>query len=99
MSLFSLFGSTIKYSQNKHPLTTEDLKHILWHVHLSSISEENKQTVMQAVLSARSEGDKISLQHIYETLTKLKYQNRITKVDKESFMKIFQEYFTQHFTE
>jgi DNA-binding PadR family transcriptional regulator len=93
----SLFGPSAKYSRDKHQLTAEDLKRILWHVHLASISETNKQAVQQAVLGRRVEGDKISLQTIYETLTKMKDQNQITKSDREQFMKIFQEYFTQHF--
>ena len=75
----------------------EDLKHILWHVHLASISGTNKEAVQQAVLARRVEGDKISLQTIYETLTKMKDLNQITKSDRGQFMKIFQEYFTQHF--
>jgi|WetSurMetagenome_2_1015567.scaffolds.fasta_scaffold87282_2 hypothetical protein len=93
----SLFGPSVKYSQNKHQLTMEDLRHILWHIHLASISEPNKQAVQQAVLARRVEGDKISLQIIYETLTKMKDLNQITKSDRGQFMKIFQEYFTQHF--
>jgi hypothetical protein len=93
----SLFGPAIKYSRDKHQLTMEDLKRILWHVHLASISEANKEAVQQAVLARRIEGDKISLQTIYETLTKMKDQNQITKSDRDQFIKIFQEYFTQHF--
>jgi hypothetical protein len=93
----SLFGPSAKYSRDKHQLAAEDLKRILWHVHLASISGANKEAVQQAVLARRVEGDKISLQTIYETLTKMKDLNQITKSDREQFIKIFQEYFTQHF--
>jgi hypothetical protein len=91
MSIFSLFGPTIKYSQDKHQLTTEQVKHLMWHTHLASISQDNKDTVAAAVLARRDNDDKISLQRIYEVLTQLKNQNRITKMDRDLFMKIFQE--------
>ena len=69
----------------------------MWHTHLATISQENKDTVSEAVLAKRDGEDKISLQHIYETLTTLKNQNRITKIDRDSFMHVFEEFFTQTF--
>lgn len=97
MSLFSFFGPTIKYSQDKHQITTEQIKHLMWHTHLATISENNKDTVAEAVLAKRDGNDKISLQHVYEIITKLKNEGRITKIDRDSFMKIFEEFFTQQF--
>ncbi len=97
MSLFSLFGPTIKYPQDKHLVTTEQIKHLMWHTHLVSISQANKDTVAEAVLAKRQSDDKISLQYIYETLTRLKNENRITKIDRDSFMHVFEEFFTQQF--
>lgn len=97
MSLFSLFGPAIKYPRDKHPVTAEQIKHQMWHTHLASINQGNKDTVAEAVLARRDSADKISLQHIYETLTRLKNENRITKIDRDSFMKIFVEFFTQQF--
>ena len=91
MSLFSLFGPTIKYSRDLHQLTGEQVKHLMWHTHLVSVNQANKDAVAAAVLAKRDSDDKISLQHIYETLTKLKNENRITKMDRDLFMKIFQE--------
>ncbi len=97
MSLFSLFGPAIKYPQDRHQITTEQVKHLMWHTHLTSISQENKDTVAEAVLAKRDGEDKTSLQHIYEVLTRLKNENRITKIDRDSFMHVFQEFFTQQF--
>ena len=97
MSLFSLFGATIKYPQDKRQITTEQIKHLMWNTHLTSISQANKDTVAEAVLTKRNGEDKISLQHIYEVLTRLKNENRITKIDRESFMKIFLGFFTEQF--
>lgn len=97
MSLFSFFGPTIKYSQEKHQITTEQVKHLMRHTHLSSMSQENKDTAMAAVLAKRDGEDKTSLQHIYEALTKLKNESRISKIDRDSFMKVFQEFFNQQF--
>jgi hypothetical protein len=97
MSLFSLFGPTIKYPQDKHQITTEQVKHLMWHVHLTSISQANKDTVAEAVLAKRDGEDKTSLQHIYEVLTRLKNENRSTKIDRDLFMKIFVEFFTEQF--
>ncbi|HSR89384.1 MAG TPA: hypothetical protein VLK22_03260 [Candidatus Udaeobacter sp.] len=91
MSLFSFFGPTIKYPQDKHQVTTEQIKHLMMHTHLTTVSQANKDTVAAAVLARRDGDDKISLQNIYEVLTKLKNENRITKLDRTLFMKIFQD--------
>ena len=69
----------------------------MWHTHLGSMNQENKDTVAAAVLAKRDGDDKTSLQHIYEVLTRLKNENRITKIDRDSFMKVFQEFFNQQF--
>lgn len=95
MSIFSFFGPSIKYSQDKHQISTEQIKHLLWGTHLANISQENKDAVAEAVLAKRDSEDKISLQHIYEALTQLKNKGRITKIDRDSFMRIFQEFFAQ----
>ena len=97
MSLFSLFGPTKKYPQDRHQITTEQVKHIMWNTHLASINQANKDTVAEAVLAKRDGEGKTSLQHIYETLTRLKNEKRITKIDRDSFMKIFLEFFTEQF--
>lgn len=93
----SLFGPTIKYSQDRHQVSTEQIKRLMLHTHLVDISQANKDTVTEAVLAKRDSEDKTSLQHIYEVLTRLKNENRITKIDRDLFMKIFVEFFTQNF--
>ena len=95
MSLFSLFGPSIKYSRDKHQVTTEQIKRLMWSLQSTSISETNKDTVAEAILAKRDNDDKISLQNIYEALTKLKNENHITKSDRDSFMKVFQESLTK----
>lgn len=95
MSLFSLFGPTIKYSRDKHQVTTEEIKRLMWNTNSTSISETNKDAVAEAVLAKRDGDDKISLQNIYEALTKLKNEGRITKTDRDLFMKIFQDSLTK----
>ncbi|TSC84380.1 MAG: hypothetical protein G01um101413_675 [Parcubacteria group bacterium Gr01-1014_13] len=95
MSLFSLFGPSIKYSRDKRQVTTEEIKRLMWNTNSTSISETNKDAVAEAVLAKRDGDDKISLQNIYEALTKLKNEGRITKTDRDLFMKIFQESLTK----
>ena len=95
MSLFSLFGPTIRYSRDKHQVTTEQIKRLMWNIHSTSITETNKDAVAEAILAKRDNNDKISLQNIYEALTKLKNEGRITKTDRDLFMKIFEDLLTK----
>jgi len=97
-----LFGPDIKYSQIKRQLLEIELRKLLAHVRLtpgSTISDADENLVKDAILSHRESGDKISLQHIYETLLHLKSQNRITKYDFATLMKVFEKYFIEHFTD
>lgn len=92
----SLFGPPIKYSQIKHPLPSIQIERIISRIHLANINSENKETVKEKILSART-NEMISLQKIYETLHHLKTNGTITKYDEEDFMKAFEEYYKEHF--
>ena len=101
MSLFSLFGPTIKYSQTRHPLPALDLKRLLSRVHIkpgSSVSDADRDLAYEAVEAKRGSDGKISLQQIYSVLLKFKQQNQITKYDLATLMQAFEEYYGQHFS-
>ena len=102
MSLFSLFGPAIKYSQHEHALPELELKKLLMHVHHvpgATVSEADRDLVLEAIETRRGGDGKISLQQIYEVLHKFKLANKITKYDEAALMKAFEEYFAEHFSE
>ena len=98
MSFFStLFGASVKYSRVEHPLTTEQVRHIMWSIHLPHINQENERAVSDAILARRHGDGKISLQQIYETLRQMETRRVITLPDRKSFMDAFKKHFAEHF--
>ena len=93
----SFFGPPIKYSQQKHALTTQQVDLLMQHIHSSNIDLKNKADVEQAILNRRYSDGMISLQLIYETLLSLRDKNIISKFDVGNFMGFFEQFFNEHF--
>lgn len=93
-----IFGSTAdKYSKTEHSLTTDQIKALVSKVKVRSLTTTEEKLV-ESVLCQRRRGDgKISLQQVYESLTKLKNQHKISVADRDGLMKVFEEYFDKHF--
>ncbi len=89
MSLFS----ANHHSQLEHQLTEAHLKLLVSSVHINTLKQEEAQIVREEILRRRGGDGQISLHQIYEVLTRLKDQNKISKFDRESIMKRFVEYF------
>ncbi|MFA6485950.1 MAG: hypothetical protein WCT40_01110 [Candidatus Magasanikbacteria bacterium] len=102
MSIFTLFGPTIKYSQREHPLPTLDLKRLLMQVHIrpgTTVNDHDRDLAFESIEARRGSDGKISLQQIYEVLKKFKDQRALTKIDFQTLMKAFEEYYAGHFSE
>lgn len=95
MSLLnSVFGTASgNYSQEEKALTEIQIKKLVSRSQVKTLSQ-NEEAIVEEALSARCRGDgKISLRQIYEVLTKLKNQNKISSQDRQGLMKVFEEYF------
>lgn len=95
MSFFS-FGP--QYSKIEHPISELEIKRLVSHENAISLDQKNCETIESAIIGRRHSDGKISLQQIWDTLTTLKNQNVISKQDREGAMRIFEDYFTEHFT-
>ncbi|MFH1946623.1 MAG: hypothetical protein ABIJ23_00485 [Candidatus Magasanikbacteria bacterium] len=89
----SLFGSSIKYSTVEHQLSEFDIKKLVSHYKVKSLDSTEEGLVEQTIVARRLGNGKISLQQVYETLTQLKNQNKISRVDRDGVMRVFSEYF------
>jgi len=97
-----LFGPSIKYSQREHQLPEIDLKRFLGHIHIapgSTVTSADEGAVEKALLARRGGDGSISLQQIYEVLLQLRHQNVITKIDFQTLMKDFEQYYSEHYQE
>lgn len=97
MALFPIFGPRIKYSRDKHQVTASQVENLVRSIDSANVSQENKEAVIQAVINCRDGDNRASLQSIYEVLNSLKNKNRITKIDQDTCMKAFLDFFTLHF--
>ena len=96
MSIFgSLFGSTIRYSQVEHPFSEFDIKKLVSPYNVRTLKQSEAGLVEQAIVARRRGDGKISLQQIYETLTQLKNQLKISRQDRDGLMKDFEEFFNK----
>ena len=98
MSIFSLFGPSIKYSQVKQPVPELDIKRMVSQINVNTLNQDEAIVAEQAILSKRQAG-KISLQHIYEALHSLFNKHKISKNDQDGIMNLFVKYFKEHFGE
>lgn len=98
MSIFgSLFGSSTQYPKTEHSFSEFDIKKLVSPYNVRTLKQSEAGLVEQAIIARRRGDGKISLQQIYETLTQLKNQHKISLQDRDGLMKDFEQYFNQHF--
>lgn len=98
MSIFgSLFGSSMQYPKIEHPFSEIEIKKLVSPYNVRTLKQSEAGLVEQAIIARRRGDGKISLQQIYETLTQLKNQHKISLQDRDGLMKDFEQYFNQHF--
>jgi Fe2+ or Zn2+ uptake regulation protein len=90
----SLFSSN-HYSQTEYQLTEDHLKLIVSFARINTLKQEEARMAREEILRRRGGDGQISLYQIYEVLTRLKDQNKISKFDRDSIMKKFEEYFSK----
>ncbi|MBI5222482.1 MAG: hypothetical protein HY980_03225 [Candidatus Magasanikbacteria bacterium] len=93
MGLFSSFFGGIKYSQVEHSLTEIEIKKLVSRIHINTLKQEEEGLVEEAIIARRHGDGKISLQQIYEVLTQLKNQHKISLQDREGLMRVFGGHF------
>jgi hypothetical protein len=84
--------SSNHYSQIEHQITEERIKEIVSTVHVNTLQSAEVLLVRAEVLRRRGNDGQISLYQIYDILTRLKNQNKISKYDRDGLMKRFEEY-------
>jgi len=94
----SLFGFGPRYSIKEHPITELEIKRLISHEHVMSLDSQNMSEIEPAIIARRHSDGKISLQQIYEVLTQLKNQNKISKQDREGVMGVFENFFKERFS-
>ena len=92
-----LFGSTNKYAKEEKQLSVEHIRQLVSRSKVCSLDFGEESLVEKEIVKRRHGDGKISLAQIYEVLTKLKNQNKISQFDRNGLMKIFEEYFTNKF--
>ena len=98
MSLFSLFGPAIKYSQIPHPIPDLDIKRLVSEIHVNTLTQDEANIAEEAILKRKQNG-KLSLQHIYEALHSLFNKHKISINDQNGVMNLFVDYYKEHFGE
>lgn len=91
------FFNPVHYSPAEHYLTEHEVKHHITNIAVPAFqTHSEREKLVQDTILARRRGDgKISLQQIYELLTRLKDGGQITKYDRDDVMKIVQKLFQQ----
>ncbi len=98
MSIFNLFGPSIKYSQIKHPIPDLDIKRMVSQIHVNTLTQGEANIAEEAILKRKQNG-KLSLQHIYEALHSLYNKHKISVNDQNGVMNLFVDYYKEHFGE
>ena len=94
----SLFGHSIKYSQEKHPISSLEIKKMVTTVHNLTLNHGEESAVEKSLIQRKeSQGGKLSLENIYEILHKLMQENSISKIDYKKLLQIFVDYYRQTF--
>ncbi|MBU2542499.1 hypothetical protein KJ785_02995 [Patescibacteria group bacterium] len=89
----SYFGSSGKYPKDEHQLSSQKIKELVSRYKVQSLDSSEEGLVENTIISRRLGDGKISLFQIYEALTKLKNQNKISRQDRDGLMRVFEEYF------
>lgn len=87
-----LFGFTSKYSKIEHQLSADKIKELVSCYKVQSLDSGEEKLVEETIIARRRGDGKISLFQIYEVLTKLKNQNKISQVDRDGLMREFEKY-------
>ncbi len=87
------FFTSAKYSKIEHQLSEFNIKKQVSRYNVRSLDSAEEGLVEQTIIARRRGDGKISLQQIYEALTKLKNQNKISRVDRDGLMRVFSEFF------
>lgn len=95
----SLFGFGPKYSTHEHPLSELEIKKLVSPYNVDTLKQAEAISVEQAIVARRRGDGKISLQQIYETLTQMKNQNKISIQDRDGLLSDFERYFSEHFNQ
>ena len=90
------FGFTSKYSKVEHPITSLRIKKLVSHYNVRSLDSGEEGVVENSIIARRHSDGKISLSQIYEVLTKLKNQNKISRVDRDGVMRVFEKNFGEN---
>ena len=93
MGFFGSFFGGIKYSQTEHYLSEIEIRKLVSTIHVNTLKQGEGSLVEEAIITRRHGDGKISLQQIYETLTKLKNQHKISVQDREGLMREFQQHY------
>lgn len=93
------FFNSVLYPIAEHQLIEQEVRRVVTYLTIPSLKghDDTEKLLQQVILDRRHDGDKISLQQIYELLTKLKDQNTITKFERDETMRVLQRYFEDHF--
>lgn len=94
----SLFGPSIKYSQDKHPISTIEIKKLVSPLHTRTLDQDEESSVEIALVSKKEAQDgKLSLQNIYEILLKMRGKE-ISKFDYTNLLQVFVDYYKKTFS-
>ncbi len=91
------FFSSNKYPTKEHQLSRQTIEALVSRTKVNSLDGAEEGEVEEALDKRRGGDGKISLQQIYESLLKLKNQNKISPTDKDGLMRVFQDYFITEF--
>ncbi len=95
----SFFGPSVKYSQTEHGLPEIEIRKIISHFKIKSLSSKEEDEVEQSLINKRGADGKISMQQVYEVLLALFHKHKISKIDLDDLLNIFEDYFREHFLE
>lgn len=91
------FFDAIKYSTKEHYLTEKEIKKLVSHLTVNTVTDKDAVVIESALVGRRGGDGKISLQQIYETLRHLKHSGEISKYDQAGEMQVFENYFRENF--
>jgi hypothetical protein len=83
--------SSNKYSQKQKYITKKQIKDFCTWVGDANISQADSKATFEAVLKKRGTDGQMSLSQVYDALTKLKNQSKISKSDRSDIIKRFEE--------
>ena len=87
--------SSNKYSQKQKYITEDQIKKACIWVGDANISQADSEITFEVVIKKRGTDGQISLYQVYDVLTKLKNQGKISKYDRKDIMERFEEYFVK----